>query len=122
MIRRPSVRHPSTIFKDLLRNCLTNQSQILCGAPWEGGKKVCLNGPSHMTKIAATPTCICGTNLSENILIQSRKSGDDLETWHAASRNQALQSLYKWLTLTYFTTGSNLVTCAFEWEKMLQSN
>ena len=33
----------------------TNQSQILCGAPWEGGKKVYINGPCHMTKMAAMP-------------------------------------------------------------------
>ena len=26
------------------------------------------------------------------------------------------------LTLTYFTARSNLVACAFEWEKLLQSN
>ena len=26
------------------------------------------------------------------------------------------------LTLIYFTTRSNLVACAFEWEKLLQSN
>ena len=23
--------------------------------PWEGGTKVCINGPGHMTKMAATP-------------------------------------------------------------------
>ena len=23
--------------------------------PWEGGKKVCINGPGHMTKMAASP-------------------------------------------------------------------
>ena len=29
--------------------------------PWEGGTKVCINGPGHMTKIAAMP--IYGKNL-----------------------------------------------------------
>ena len=29
--------------------------------PWEGGTKVCINGPGHMTKMAATP--IYGKNL-----------------------------------------------------------
>ena len=24
-------------------------------APWDGEKKVCSNGPGHMTKMAATP-------------------------------------------------------------------
>ena len=23
--------------------------------PWEGGRKVCINGPGHMTKMAAMP-------------------------------------------------------------------
>ena len=29
--------------------------------PWEGGTEVCINGPGHMTKMAATP--IYGKNL-----------------------------------------------------------
>ena len=31
--------------------------------PWEGGTKVCINGPGHMTKMAATP--IYGKNLKK---------------------------------------------------------
>ena len=31
--------------------------------PWEGGTKVCINGPGHMTKMAATP--IYGKNPSK---------------------------------------------------------
>ena len=45
-----------------------------------------------MTKIAATP--IYDKNLKN--LLQNQKSYD-LETWHAASGAQALQSLFKWL-------------------------
>ena len=60
--------------------------------PWEGGTKVCINGPGHMTKMAAMP--IYGKNL-KNLLLQNQKSYD-LETWHVASGTQALQSLYKW--------------------------
>ena len=68
-IRRPSSsgRRPSSvhIFKHLLlRNRLANQSQILCGASWEGGTKVCINGPGHMTKMAAMP--INGKNLKKS--------------------------------------------------------
>ena len=38
------------IFKHpLLQNCLANQCQISYG---EGGTKVCINGPGHMTKMA----------------------------------------------------------------------
>ena len=32
--------------------------------PWEGGKKVCINGPGHMTKMAAMP--IYGKNLKKS--------------------------------------------------------
>ena len=47
---RPSA---STIFKDLLQNHLANQSQFFVEPPWERGTKVCINGPGHMTKMAA---------------------------------------------------------------------
>ena len=32
--------------------------------PWEGGTKVCINGPGHMTKMAAMP--IYGKNLQKS--------------------------------------------------------
>ena len=32
--------------------------------PWEGGTKVCINGPGHMTKMAAMP--IFGKNLKKS--------------------------------------------------------
>ena len=52
----------TTIFKHVLHwNRLANQSQILRGASWEGGTKVYINGPGHMTKMAAMP--IYGKNL-----------------------------------------------------------
>ena len=59
--------------------------------PWQGGTKVYINGPGHMTKLAAMP--IYGKNL-KNLPLQNQKSYD-LETWHVASGTQALQSLYK---------------------------
>ena len=59
--------------------------------PWEGGTKVCINGPGHMTKMAAMP--IYGKTF-KNLLLQNQKSYD-LETWHVALGTQALQSLYK---------------------------
>ena len=58
--------------------------------PWEGGTKVYINVPGHMTKMAAMP--IYGKTLKN--LLQNQKSYD-LETWHVASGIQALQSLYK---------------------------
>ena len=75
-----------------------------------------------MTKMAVMP--IYGKNF-KNLLVQNRKFYY-LETRHAASGTRALQCLHingdPGLTLTYFTARSNLVVCAFEWEKLLQCN
>ena len=57
--------------------------------PWEGGTNVYINGPGHMTKMAAMP--IYGKTFKN---LQNHKSYD-LETWHAAL-GLALQNLYKW--------------------------
>ena len=48
---------------------------------WDGGTKLCSNGPGHMTKMAVMP--IYGKNL-KNLLLRNPKA-DDLETWYAAS-------------------------------------
>ena len=61
--------------------------------PWEGGTKVYIDVPGHMTKMAARP--IYGKNL-KNLLLKNQKSYA-LETWHVALGAQALQSLYKLL-------------------------
>ena len=84
--------------------------------PWDGGTKVCSNGPGHMTKMAAMP--IYSKNL-KNLLLWNQKAYD-LETWYAALGAQVLPSCSNddpWLTLTYFTARSNLVPYAFVWEK-----
>ena len=57
---------------------------------WEGGTKVCINGPGHMTKMAAMP--IYGKNL-KNLLLQNQRA-DFHETWYVASGNPAHHSLY----------------------------
>ena len=59
--------------------------------PWEGGTKVCINGPGHMTKMAAMP--IYGKNLKK-IFLQNRRA-DFHETCYVASGTPAHQSLYK---------------------------
>ena len=59
--------------------------------PWEGGMRDYINGPGHMTMMAAMP--IYGKNL-KNLLLKNQNSYD-LEPWHVASGTQALQSLYK---------------------------
>ena len=77
-IRRPSSSsssvHPSSvhIFKPLLlRNRLANQSQILCGASLGRGNEICINGPGHMTKMAAMP--IYGKNLTKPKVVYIQK-------------------------------------------------
>ena len=45
----------------LLWNRFANQSQIYVEPPWEGGTKIYINGPGHMTKMAAMS--IYGKNL-----------------------------------------------------------
>ena len=60
--------------------------------PWEVGTKVYINGPGHMTKMAAMP--IYGKNLSKNLLLQNRRA-DFHETWYVASGTPAHHSLCK---------------------------
>ena len=83
---------------------------------WDGGTKVCSNGPGHMTKMAAMP--IYGKNLKKiffsgikrpmtlNLDMHHRV----LEYYQICSKNDP------GLTLSYFTARSNLVP-AFVWEK-----
>ena len=59
--------------------------------PWEGGTKVYINGPDHMTKMAAMPIVV---KTFKNLFLQNQKSYD-LETWHVALGTRALQSLFK---------------------------
>ena len=59
--------------------------------PWEGGTKVYINGPGHMTKM---PPCPYMVKTFKNLLLQNQKFYE-LETWHVALGTQALQSLYK---------------------------
>ena len=94
MLQRPSVR-PSSVrpsvhnFKHLLRNCLDNLTKFYAEPPWEGGTKVYINSPGHMTYIAAMS--IYGKNF-KNLLLQNHKSYD-LESWHVAFGTQALQKV-----------------------------
>ena len=56
--------------------------------PWEGGTRVYINCPGHMTKMATMS--IYGKTF-KNLLLQNHKSYD-LETWHVAWGTLALQS------------------------------
>ena len=68
-----------TIFSS--ETALPIKAKFYVEPPWEGGTKLCINGPGHMTKMAAMP------------IYRNQKSC--LETWHVALGTQALQSLYK---------------------------
>ena len=59
--------------------------------PWEGGTKVCINGPGHMTKMAATP--IYGKNLKKSS--SPEPAADFHETWYVALGTPAHHSSYK---------------------------
>ena len=43
------------IFKHLLRITGPIEAKFHMEPPWDGGTKVCSNGPGHMTKMAAMP-------------------------------------------------------------------
>ena len=83
----------------------------------EGGTKVSIIGPGHMTKMANMPLYV---KPFKNLLLQNRKSYD-LETWpeHLGLK---LYNVYinddPGLTFTYLTSRSNLFPNAFKFEKM----
>ena len=80
--------------------------------PWDGGTKVCSNGPGHMTKMATTPVMV---KTLKNLLLQNQKA-DDLESWYVASVLEYYQVCSNddlKLTMTYFMAKSNLVPYAF---------
>ena len=67
--RRPSVRRrPSSVRSPFLKIFSSEtawpiKAKFYVGLPWEGGTKVCINGPGHMTMMAASP--IYGKNPSK---------------------------------------------------------
>ena len=114
MVQRPSssvvVPRPSTISNVFSSSTAWPiKAKFYVDPPWKGGTKVYINGPGHMTKMAAMPRY--GKNL-KNLLLQNQ-TYYDLETWHVVS-GLKLNKVYinddPGLTLTYFTARSNLVT------------
>ena len=65
------------------------KAKLYVEPPWEGGTKVYINGPGHMTKMAAMP--IYGKNLQKS----NSPEADFPETWYVASGTPAHHSLYK---------------------------
>ena len=60
--RHPSVRLSSSVHHfQISETAWPIKTKFNVEPPWKGGTKVCINGPGHMTKRAATP--IHGQNL-----------------------------------------------------------
>ena len=92
VVHPSSVRRPFT-FSNIFSSKTARpiKAKFYVEPPWEGGTKVCINGPGHMTKIAAMP--IYSKNL-KNLLLQNRLA-DFHETWYVAFGTPAHHSLYK---------------------------
>ena len=69
----------SNIFSSEPTESIAIEAKLYVEPTWDGGTKVCSNGPGHMTKMAAMH--IYGKNL-KNLLLRNLKA-DDLETWYA---------------------------------------
>ena len=84
---------------------------------WDGGTKVCSNGPGHMTKRAAI--AIYGKNLKKIFFSGTKRPMTlNLGMHHRVLEYyQVCSNDDPGLTLTYFTARSNLVPYAFVWEK-----
>ena len=82
-------------------------------SPWDGGTKVCSNGPGHMIKMAAMP--IYSKNIKKIFFSGTKRSMTlklgilhwVLKYYHVYTNNDP------GLTLTYFTARPNLVPSAF---------
>ena len=85
--------------------------------PWDGGMKVCSNGPGHMTNMATMS--IYGKNLKKNFFSETKQP----MTLKVGMQHQVLKYYQvcsnddPGLTMTYFTARSNLIPYAFVWEK-----
>ena len=71
VVRRPSVVRPFT-FSNIFSSetAWPIKAKFDVESPWEGGTKVCINGPGHMTKMAAMP--IYGKNLKKKFFSGTR--------------------------------------------------
>ena len=86
---------------------------------WEWGTNVCSNGPGHMTKWPPCPYMVktlkifySGTKCPMTLKLGMK---DHVLEYYTVCSNDD-----PGLTLTYFTTRSNLVPYAFVWEKVRQ--
>ena len=63
------------------------------------------------------PPCPYMVKTLKNLLLWNQKA-EDLESWYVASGARIVSSLFKCMTLTYFTARSNSVPYAFVWERV----
>ena len=86
--------------------------------------KVCINGPDHLTNIADTP--IYGKHLLRPLKIVSITGSPMILKLGIQHERIKLYKAYingeTALILTYITARLNLVSCAFEWEKLFKCN
>ena len=93
----PASVRPSSVRPFTFSNIFSSETawpikaKLYVKPPWEGGTKVYINGPGHMTKMAATP--IYGKNPSK---IFFSRTGGPIFTKLIASGTPAHHSLYKW--------------------------
>ena len=85
--------HSDSVFSNFffLENARPNEAKFLVKPPWDGGTKVCLNGPGHMATMAAM--AIYGKNLKKSSSLEPK--ADDLESLYAASGTRVVPSLFK---------------------------
>ena len=105
------------IFKLLFLRNGPIEAKFLMEPPWDGGMKVCPNGPDHMTNMATIP--IYGKNLKK-IFFSGTNQPMTLKIGlqhRALEYYQIYSNADPVLTLTYYMTRSNLVPYAFVWEK-----
>ena len=74
---------PSSSSSTISNIFFSDQSQFYVEPPWEGGTKVNINGPGHITKF--------GCHVCKKLFSLQNQMSYDLE----ASGTQGLQSLYK---------------------------
>ena len=76
---------------------------------WDGGTKVCSNGPGHMTKMADMP--IYGKNLKKKIFSETKRPMTlklGMQHW-IIEYYQVCSNGDPGFTLTYFRARSNLI-------------
>ena len=93
-----SLRRPSVVRQSTISNIFSSETtepiklKFHMETPYDGGTKVCSNGPGHMTKMAATP--IYGKKPFKNLPLKNQKA-DDLRTLYVALGMWGLPSLFK---------------------------